>query len=227
MAVVNGIQWQERLPVDRPCKRGLAVTIRGKSILTLLLLSAIGIGAMIIGQKTKAWIQRRWPDLAEAPADDLRARQENAWTPPGHDCFPLTRGATHGMVMGRVEVVAWRAEGRLYFQVLGPKSPGDANHESDAAFCEAVYACGAAGKVEQFAADRAWILWQWRGQTVGCSAVPCARYRVHHEAGRVKLVFWTAEREPPESLRCRYRDEDQEGSISFLIPPPCTMDQRS
>lgn len=170
--------------------------------------------------KTRERIQRHWPDLTEALTDDLRIRRENAWMPPDEGCLTLTRRAGSGTIMGRVTATGWRAEGRIYFQVQGPESPDAADQKVGTVFCEAVYPWGEGRKIEQYTADRVRILWQLRGQTTGYSVVSRSRYRIHREAGCVKLTFWTSEGEPPESLLFRYREEGEEGFVSFRVPLP-------
>lgn len=192
---------------------GVDVKVRGKTVLTLLLFSALGIGGVMISRNIRERIQRHWPDLTDAAADELLAQRENAWVPVG-DRLPLECESHEGAVMGRVTANSWRSKGRIYFQVRGPESP-----DADGfVFCEAVYSAGASRKVEQYTRDRARILWQLNGQTTAYSAVSRERYRIRREAGHVKLTLWTLERELPESLLFRYREEDQIGTISFCFP---------
>ena len=173
------------------------------------------MGTIMIGQKTAEWIQRRLPDLTEAPADRWKARREEAWTPPSEECVPLRIGQREGTIMGRVMAKNWRAEGRIYCQVHGPASSEADGNGDGFVFCEAVYRVGGSEKFEQFSASRAHTLWRFRGRTTARSCVPAGRYRIQQESGNVTLTFWTPEWEPARTVFFRYQEDGLEGSIAW------------
>jgi hypothetical protein len=214
---------ETRIQVPAACwqfirKSGAGVRVRAKPILMLLLFVAMGIGTIMIVEKIRKRIERRWPDMTKAAIDDLRVRREAAWEAPLNGSLELPRGTSLGTIMGSVTAKGWSAAGRIYIQVEGPESPDAAKQADDFVFCEVTYSMGEGEKIEQYMVDRGRIVWQLRGQATGYSAVSSARYRLCRETGRLKLTFWTSEQEPPESVLFHYCEDGQQGLITFRVP---------